>query len=141
MIAGVDPSPRSRARDHITRNRVTLIVVIAALLAGCGRHDYAERSALRLPVYPGAIVVHLPPSSQDRRGGHVIEVFTTMEPFDKVRDWYAAMLPRSAQSALNEERGQATYALFDDRSRTVHLESGGNRVYIYLSGDSAPTGR
>ena len=64
-----------------------------------------------------------------------------MDPFDRVRDWYAAMLPRSAQSALNEERGQATYALFDDRRRTVHLETAGGRVYIYLSGDVAATGR
>jgi hypothetical protein len=118
------------------------MLAISALIAGCGRHDYAERSALRLPVYPQAVVVNLPTSSQDRRSGHVIEVFTTMDPFDKVRDWYGAMLPRSVQSAFNEERGQATYALFDDRRRTVHLESGGNHVYIYLSGDSAaPTGR
>jgi hypothetical protein len=97
---------------------------------------------LHLPVYPGAIVVNVPPAVQDRRGGHLVEVFTTLDAFDKVRDWYAGMLPRSAQSVLNEARGQVTYALFDDRRRSVHLESGGGRVYIYLSGDvGASTGR
>jgi hypothetical protein len=134
---GFGINPRSRARDCIS-----LVIVVAALIAGCGRHDYAERSALHLPVYPEAIVVDVPAAVQDKRGGHVIEVFTTMESFDKVRDWYAAMLPRSAQSVFNEARGQATYALFDDRRRSVHLESGGGRVYIYLSGDAvATTGR
>jgi hypothetical protein len=126
----------------LERGLIALTFAISALIAGCGRHDYAERSALRLPVYPGAVAVNLPTSSQDRRSGHVIEVFTTLDPFDKVRDWYGGMLPRSVQTAFNEERAQATYALFDDRRRTVHLESGGNRVYIYLSGDlAAPTGR
>jgi hypothetical protein len=135
---------RSRAMQSraLERGLMALMLVFSALIAGCGRHDYAERSALRLPVYPGAAAVNVPSSSQDRRSGHVIEVFTTMDPFDKVRDWYGAMLPRSVQSAFNEARAQATYALFDDRRRTVHLESGGNRVYIYLSGDvGAPTGR
>lgn len=130
-------SPRSRARECIS-----LIVIVAAFIGGCGRNDYAERSTLRLPVYPQAAVVKVATSVQVRHAGHVIEIFTTSDPFDKVRDWYAAMLPRGAQSVFNEATGQATYALFDDRHRTVHLESGGSRVYIYLSGDApAVTGR
>jgi hypothetical protein len=119
-----------------------LIAIGAAFIAGCGRNDYAERSKLQLPVYPRAIAVAVPTAVQNRQAGHVIEVFSTVDEFDTVRDWYTAMVPRSAQSAFNEARGQATYALFDDRHRTVHLESSGGRVYIYLSGDAAgATGR
>jgi hypothetical protein len=137
-VTGHVANPRSRARDCI----VALIAIGAALIGGCGRNDYAERSTLHLPVYPRATAVDVPTAVQNRRAGHVIEVFTTVDEFDTVRDWYTAMVPRSAQSAFNEARGQATYALFDDRHRTVHLESSGGRVYIYLSGDAkAATGR
>jgi len=121
---------------------MTLLLATAALIAGCGRQDHADRSALHLPVYPAAVAVSMPAAAVQANRGHVIEVFTTPDRFDKVRDWYTGMVPRSAQTAFNEERGQATYALFDERHRTVHLESGGNRVYIYLSGDvAAATGR
>jgi hypothetical protein len=115
---------------------------LLALLAGCARHDNAERSALHLPVYPGATAVTVPASIRAQNGGHIIEIFTTWDRFDKVRDWYGGMLPRDAQSALNEANREATYALSDDRTRTVHLEVAGDQVYIYLSGLAAPaTGR
>ena len=113
-----------------------------ALLAGCARHDNAERSALHLPVYPSATAVAVPATIRAQNGGHIIEIFTTWDRFDKVRDWYAGMLPRGVQSALNEAGREATYALADDRMRTVHLEVAGDQVYIYFSGLAAPaTGR
>ena len=50
--------------------------------------------------------------------------------------------PRGTQSVVNEVKREATYALFDDRRRTVHLEVSGDQVVIYLSGTAAPiTGR
>ena len=112
------------------------------IFGGCARQDYSERSALHLPVYPHATAVAVPPAARDPRSGHVIEVFSTWDAFDKVRDWYATMLPRNAQSVLNEVQRRATFALFDDRHRSVHLEVSGDEVFIYLSGDSSPaTGR
>ena len=103
------------------------------MLGGCARKDFSERSALHLPVYPGAAVVNVPAKLQ-AQSGHIIEVFTTADSFDNVRDWYTRMLPRDTQSVVNEVKQEATYALFDDRRRTVHLEVSGYRVYIYLTG-------
>jgi hypothetical protein len=115
---------------------------IALTLGACARHDNAERSALHLPVYPHARVVTVSPAIRAKNAGHVIEIFTTWDGFDKVRDWYAASLPRGTQSVFNEVKREATYALFDDRRRTVHLEVSGDQVVIYLSGTAAPvTGR
>ncbi len=115
---------------------------IAILLGACARHDNAERSALHLPVYPHANAVAVSPAIRAKNAGHVIEIFTTWDGFDKVRDWYAAMLPRGTQSVFNEVKREATYALFDDRRRTVHLEVSGDQTVIYLSGTAAPvTGR
>lgn len=97
---------------------------------------------MRLPVYPGANAVSIAPELRAKSAGHVIEIFTTSAPFDTVRDWYVAKLPRNTQGVLNEVKREATYALFDDRRRTVHLETSGNQVVIYLSGTDAPvTGR
>ncbi|HME82503.1 MAG TPA: hypothetical protein VKF82_10530 [Candidatus Eremiobacteraceae bacterium] len=119
-----------------------LAIVLSGSVSGCARHDNAERSALHLPVYPHANAVSVPPQIRAKNAGHVIEVFTTWDSFDKVRDWYAAMLPKSTQSVVNEVERQATFALFDDRRRSVHLEVSGNQVVIYLSGtDAAVTGR
>jgi hypothetical protein len=116
--------------------------VIALMLGACARHDNAERSTLHLPVYPYANAVTVSPAIRAKNAGHVIEIFTTWDGFDKVRDWYAASLPRGTQSVFNEVKREATYALFDDRRRTVHLEVSGNQVVIYLSGTAAPvTGR
>jgi len=112
--------------------------VIALTLGACARHDNAERSALHLPVYPHANAVTVSPAIRAKNAGHVIEIFTTWDGFDKVRDWYAASLPRGTQSVFNEVKREATYALFDDRRRTVHLEVSGNQVVIYLSGTAAP---
>ena len=79
---------------------------------------------------------------QSKSDGQVLEVFTTWDSFDKVHDWYAGALPRSTQSVVNEKRHEATFALFDDRHRTVHLEVSGDQVVIYLSGYvDAATGR
>ena len=108
------------------------------MLAGCAHKDYSERSALHLPVYPGAARVDVPASVEDR-SGHIIEVFATADSFDNVRDWYSRMMPRQSQSVVNEAKREATYALFDDRRRTVHLEVSGYRVYIYLSGNAPQT--
>ena len=116
------------------KRRIFLAVALACGLAACARHDNAERSALHLPVYPNATVVAISDAIRQKNGGHVIEIFTTWDSFDHVRDWYARMLPREAQSVVNEVKRQATYALFDDRRRTVHLEVSGDQVYIYLSG-------
>jgi hypothetical protein len=113
-------------------------LIIAAALAGCARHDNAERSALHLPVYPHAVAVEVSPAIRAKNAGHVIEIFTTWDSFDKVRDWYATMLPRGTQSVVNEVQREATYALFDDRRRVVHLEVSGNQVVVYLSGTLAP---
>ena len=128
------------------RNAAVMAAVVAlalvSSLSGCARHDNAERSALRLPVYPHANAVDVPPQIRAKNAGHVIEVFTTWDSFDKVRDWYSAMLPRKTQTVVNEVQRQATFALFDDRRRSVHLEVSGNQVVIYLSGvDTAVTGR
>ena len=68
-------------------------------------------------------------------------MFTTWDSFDRVRDWYAAMLPHGTQSVVNEMGREATYALFDDRRRSVHLEVAGDQVYIYLSGTLSSTRR
>ncbi|MBV8082052.1 MAG: hypothetical protein JO293_02280 [Candidatus Eremiobacteraeota bacterium] len=112
----------------------------AFTLAGCA-HNNADRSTLRLPVYPHATAVGLSPTVQAKGAGQVLEVFTTWDSFDRVRDWYAGALPRSAQSVVNEKRREATFALFDDRRRTVHLEVSGDQVVIYLSGYATVTGR
>jgi len=50
-----------------------------------------------------------------------------------VRGWYQTQLPPQTQSAVNEKRREATFALFDGRTRTVHLEVSGGQVVIYLS--------
>ena len=110
-----------------------LAAALACLVVGCARKDYADRSTLQLPVYPGAVKVSAPASVLDR-SGHIIEVFSTADSFDNVRDWYARTMPRESQSVVNEAKREATYALFDDRRRSVHLEVSGYRVYIYLSG-------
>ena len=127
----------SCARARRDRLYSTVFCVAAVvLLAGCAHQDYASRSALHLPVYPHAQVVALPPAARKHSAGHTIEVFTTWDSFDTVRDWYARMLPRGTQSVVNEVKRQATYALFDDHRRSVHLEVAGDEVYIYLSGDA-----
>jgi hypothetical protein len=115
---------------------------IALMLGACARHDNADRSALHLPVYPHANAVTVSAAIRAKNAGHVIEIFTTWDGFDNVRDWYARSLPRGTQSVVNEVKREATYALFDDRRRTVHLEVSGDQVVIYLSGTAAPvTGR
>ena len=112
------------------------------MLGACARHDNAERSALQLPVYPHANAVTVSAAIRAKNAGHVIEIFTTWDGFDNVRDCYARSLPRGTQSVVNEVKREATYALFDDRRRTVHLEVSGDQVVIYLSGTAAPvTGR
>lgn len=125
----------------ITYRAELALVVGAALFAlcGCARHDFSERSALQLPVYPSAAVVAVPPAAGAKSSGHIIEIFTSWDSFDKVRDWYTSMLPSGTQSVVNEVRRQATYALFDDRRRSVHLEVVGDQVYIYLTGDERTT--
>lgn len=109
-------------------------VAFIVCLVGCARQDYADRSALHLPVYPHASAVS---PTAPQRGPNTVEVFTTWDSFDSVRDWYASMLPRGTQSVVNEVKRQATYALFDDRRRSVHLEVAGGQVYIYLTGTAA----
>jgi len=118
-----------------------LCVAFILCLAGCARQDYAGRSTLHLPVYPHANQVAPPPAARRPGGTYRIEVFTTWDSFDRVRDWYATMLPRGTQSVVNEVRREATYALFDDRRRSVHLEVAGDQVYIYLSGTPSSTRR
>ena len=120
-------------------SRAALAPLVGAVLLvlGCARHDYSERSALHLPVYPHAVAVAIPPPLLAKNGGHLIEIFSSWDSFDAVRDWYKKMLPGSAQSVVNEVQHQATFALFDDRRRSVHLEVAGGEVYIYLTGDAS----
>jgi hypothetical protein len=125
----------------VTRAAALAALVAAGALAlgGCAR---TMSSALNLPVYPHATSVGLSPKLEAKNAGQVLEVFTTWDGFDKVRDWYTDALPRNAQSVVNEKRHEATFALFDDRRRTVHLEVSGDQVVIYLSGyANAVTGR
>lgn len=125
------------ARSWICSGRVYSTVLGVAFIVwsvGCARQDYADRSALHLPVYPHASAVS---PTAPLRGPNTVEVFTTWDSFDSVRDWYASMLPRGTQSVVNEVKRQATYALFDDRRRSVHLEVAGGQVYIYLTGTAA----
>jgi len=63
----------------------------------------------------------------------MLAIYTTRDSFDKVRGWYQTQLPPQTQSAVNEKRREATFALFDSRTRTVHLEVSGGQVVIYLS--------
>jgi len=116
-------------------------VTVILSLAGCARQNYADRSTLHLPVYPLANQVVAPPAAKRSGSAYRVEVFTTWDSFDRVRDWYATMLPRGTQSVVNQVRREATYALFDDRRRSVHLEVAGDQVYIYLAGMLTPTRR
>lgn len=118
---------RSSGRVYSTVLSLALIL----LFTNCARQDYADRSTLHLPVYPHANAI-APTAKQ--RGEEIVEVFTTWDTFDNVRDWYTSTLPRGTQSVVNEVKRQATYALFDDRRRSVHLEVAGGQVYIYLTG-------
>jgi hypothetical protein len=116
----------------------TLVWLFVLSLAACAGGDNAERSALHLPVYPRAVVESPPPPASDASGTHVIEVFSARAPFDDVYAWYQQHLPAQTQGVESAARRQATFALFDDRKRTVHLEGQGDRVVIYLTGTTAP---
>lgn len=118
-----------------------LAAASALAFGGCA-HNNSERSTLNLPVYPHATSVGLSPKIEAKDAGQILEVFTTWDGFDKVRGWYTDALPRNTQSVVNEKRHEATFALFDDRRRTVHLEVSGDQVMIYLSGyANSVTGR
>jgi len=117
----------------------TLVWPLVLALFACAGGDNAERSTLHLPVYPRAIAQSPPPAPTDASGTHVVEVFSASAPFDDVYSWYEQHLPRQTQAVESNARRQATFALFDDRKRTVHLEGRNDSVTIYLTGTLAPS--
>ena len=121
--------------NRLARAVATALVVtmMTALLTSCAKHAQVDRSGLGLPVYPHATEVGISPALRAKSAGQTLAIYTTWDSFDAVRGWYAQTLPPETQSAVNQKRHEATFALFDDRSRTVHLEVSGGQVVIYLS--------
>jgi hypothetical protein len=103
---------------------------IAALVAGaCAAHPKTPPSTRwGLPVYPGAVIV----GSSSAKASFAI--YQTKDPLDTVYAWYVAELPPQTPHAYSGAKRQATFALFDARSRrTVHLEARGSATSILFT--------
>jgi len=111
------------------RATVALAAACVIAAAGCAHRLAAPAGYVwDLPVYPGAKVE----GKSAAKASFVL--YRTPDGIDDVYAWYVAQLPQGTPHAYSPEKHQATFALFDARSRrTVHIQSDGSATAIILT--------
>jgi len=105
------------------------MAAVILLASGCA-HRMPAPAAWQwgLPVYPASVMQ----GRTDARAS--VALYRTSDSFEDVDAWYLASLPPGTAHARNAEGKQATFALFDERSRrTVHIQAEGTSTVILLT--------
>jgi hypothetical protein len=111
------------------RAAAALAAAFVIAIAGCAHHLAAPAGYVwDLPVYPGAKIE----GKSAAKASFVL--YRTPDAIDDVYAWYVAQLPQGTPHAYSPEKHQATFALFDARSRrTVHIQANGSATAIILT--------
>jgi len=113
----------------MTRSAAAFAAAWCIVAGGCA-HRLAAPAGQQwdMPVYPGAKVE----GKSAAKASFVL--YRTTDAIDGVYDWYVAQLPAGTPHAYSPEKHEATFALFDARSRrTVHIQSDGSSTDIILT--------
>lgn len=111
------------------RPAAMLAVACVVAVAGCA-HRFAPPAGYQwdMPVYPNAKFE----GKSTAKASFVL--YRTNDAIGDVDAWYAAQLPKDTPHAYSPEKHQATFALFDARSRrTVHIQTDGASTDIILT--------
>ena len=86
-----------------------------------------------MPVYPGATLQGKSTAKAS------FFLYRTADAIDDVYGWYLAQMPPGTPHAYSAAKHEATFALFDPRSRrTVHIERNGSSTMILLTNLAGP---
>jgi len=113
----------------MNRTAAALAAACVTLSGGCA-HRLAAPAGHQwdMPVYPGAKFE----GKSDAKASFVL--YRTNDTIDDVYAWYVAQLPQGTPHAYSPEKHEATFALFDARSRrTVHIQRDGSSTDIILT--------